>query len=356
MFEGIEDTTVVALIGLAGGLLLGLSARLGRFCTLGAIEDLFFQKSYVRMRMWCVAIGTAIIGTFTLVGLGTVEIADTIYLAFEWNPLASIFGGLLFGYGMALAGTCGFGALARLGGGDLRAFVIVLVMGISAYITLSGPLARLRVTVFPTPPQDAPVPAGYAHWIATKLGGPVFLAGIFLGAIILVAALKSDEFLTKPKSIAWGVIVGVAVVSGWAGTNWVAARSFDDISMVSHTFSAPLGDIIFYAMTSSGNNLNFGIGSVVGVVIGAVIGSLIKGHFRWEACEDPRELKRQILGAAIMGVGSVIAFGCTIGQGISAFSVLAYGAPVTLLSIVAGAWIGLRQLITGFTFLGFRSY
>jgi len=101
-------------------------------------------------------------------------------------------------------------------------------------------------------------------------------------------------------------------------------------------------------MTSSGNNLNFGVGSVLGVLMGAFIGSLIKGHFRWEACEDPRELKRQILGAALMGVGAVVAFGCTIGQGVSAFSVLFYGAPVALLSIIAGAAIGLRQLITGF--------
>lgn len=356
MFEGIADTTVVAIIGLAGGLLLGLSARLGRFCTLGAIEDIFYQNSSVRMRMWFVAIGTAIIGTFALVGIGALDVADTIYLSFEWNPLASVLGGLLFGYGMALAGTCGFGALARLGGGDLRAFLIVLVMGISAYVTLSGPLAKLRVSAFPTPPYDAPVPAGYAHLIAANLGGPIFLVGILLGAVILVAALISEEFLSKPKSIVWGAVVGIAVVSGWAGTNWVADQTFDNISVVSHTFSAPLGDTIFYAMTSSGNFLSFGVGSVVGVVMGAVIGSLIKGHFRWEACDDPRELKRQILGAGIMGVGSVVAFGCTIGQGVSAFSVLAYSAPVTLLSIIAGAWIGLRQLITGFEFFGFKSY
>ena len=40
MFESIADTTLVALIGLAGGIVLGLAARPGRFCTLGAIEDL----------------------------------------------------------------------------------------------------------------------------------------------------------------------------------------------------------------------------------------------------------------------------------------------------------------------------
>jgi uncharacterized membrane protein YedE/YeeE len=105
---------------------------------------------------------------------------------------------------------------------------------------------------------------------------------------------------------------------------------------------------MLYAMTASGNELTFGIGSVLGVLIGAFIGSLIKGHFRWEACEDPRELRRQILGAALMGVGAVVALGCSIGQGLSAFSVLAWSAPVTFAAILAGAALGLRQLITGF--------
>jgi len=40
--------------------------------------------------------------------------------------------------------------------------------------------------------------------------------------------------------------------------------------------------------------------------------------------------------------------GCTIGQGLSALSVLAYSAPVTMVAIFAGATVGLRQLIVGF--------
>ena len=84
------------------------------------------------------------------------------------------------------------------------------------------------------------------------------------------------------------------------------------------------------------------------MLVGAFVGSLIKGHFRWEACEDPRELRRQIMGAAMMGVGAVIALGCSIGQGISAFSLLAFSAPVTFAAIFAGAALGLRQLIVGF--------
>jgi hypothetical protein len=105
---------------------------------------------------------------------------------------------------------------------------------------------------------------------------------------------------------------------------------------------------MLYAMTSSGNSISFGTGSVVGVILGALIGSLIKGHFRWEVCDDPRELRRQILGAALMGVGAVVAVGCSVGQGLSAFSVLTFSAPVTLACILMGAAIGLRQLILGF--------
>ena len=60
------------------------------------------------------------------------------------------------------------------------------------------------------------------------------------------------------------------------------------------------------------------------------------------------ELRRQIIGAGLMGGGAVIALGCTIGQGVSALSVLAYGAPLSFAAIFAGAALGLRQLIHGF--------
>ena len=105
-------------------------------------------------------------------------------------------------------------------------------------------------------------------------------------------------------------------------------------------------------MTASARTLSFGVGSVTGVLLGAFVGSLIKGHFRWEACEDPRELRRQITGAMLMGAGAVIAVGCTVGQGLSAFSVLAFSAPVATAAIFVGAALGLRQLITGFLTAG----
>jgi uncharacterized membrane protein YedE/YeeE len=344
------DSTLIALMGAAGGIALGLAARLGRFCTLGAIEDALYGGSTVRLRMWFWAIGVAVLGTFTLLGFGVFDAQESFYLSRPFSLAASVLGGLTFGYGMALAGNCGFGAIARLGGGDLRSFVIVLVMGITSYSVLSGPFALIRVWAFPAN-QTTENPAGIAHGLSTLTGVSPTVFGLVIGILICIAALSRSSLITAPKSLFWATIVGFSIVSGWAGTAWIAHTGFDDVSVISHTFSAPIGETILYAMLSSGLGLSFGVGSVAGVWVGAFIGSLIKGHFRWEACEDPRELRRQIFGAVLMGIGAVIATGCTIGQGISAFSLLSYSAPVTLVAIFAGCALGLKQLIEGFTFL-----
>ena len=338
---------LVTAIGLMGGITLGLAARLGRFCTLGAIEDYFYSSSDLRLRMWGIAIGVAMIGSFALVHFNGLELERTPYLNQHWYPMQSILGGLIFGYGMAISGNCGYGALARLGGGDLRAFVIVVVMGISAYATISGPLAYVRVWLFPAKTATDSAP-GFAHGLSNLTGLTPSLIGIALGLLVLIAVSFPRHVRSSRPTLFWGVVIGLSIVSGWWGTQWVATDSFDAVPVSSHTFSGPIGESILYMMTASGSELSFGIGSVAGIWIGAFIGSLIKGHFRWEACEDPRELRRQIIGAALMGVGAVTAVGCSIGQGLSAISVLAYSGPVPLAAIFAGAAFGLRQIMVGF--------
>ncbi|WP_425099715.1 YeeE/YedE family protein [Tropicibacter sp. S64] len=349
MFELLSEHHWVALFGLLGGLCLGLAARLGRFCTLGAIEDALYGESYVRMRMWGVAIGVAVLGSFALMATGWLVDTSTYYLSIRWMPMASIAGGLVFGYGMALSGNCGYGAVARLGGGDLRSFVIVLVMGVSTYVALSGPLAPAREFLFPQSDVTfGETPPGLANYLSAASGLSVPVIGMAIGLVFLLGSAASRDLWKKPQQVLWAAVVGLGVIIGWAGTAWVARVGFEALPVVSHSFAAPLGESILWWMTGSARPLSFAVGSIAGVWLGAFIGSTIKGHFRWEACEDPRELRRQILGAALMGVGAVTALGCSVGQGLSAFSVLAVSAPVTFLAIFAGAALGLRQLIVGF--------
>lgn len=344
MLDLIGEGNTAAVIGLMGGIALGLAARIGRFCTLGAIEDYLYGDSSARLRMWAISIAVAIIGTHIAVHLGGFDLSQSAYLDRIWNPIATIVGGLMFGYGMALSGNCGYGALARLGGGDMRAFVIVVVMGLSAYFVMSGPLAHTRVWLF-SAETGATTPQSLTQSLQ-GFGLSPLLTGSVVGVAILAVALLSSA-RPSAKQVFWAAVVGLAIVSGWVGTYWIATAGFEVEPIETHSFAAPIGDTIFYTMTASGNALSFSVGSVIGVVLGAALGSYSKGHFRWEACEDPRELRRQLWGAALMGPGAILAVGCSVGQGISAFSTLAYSAPVALIAIFAGCALGLRQMIEG---------
>jgi hypothetical protein len=231
---------------------------------------------------------------------------------------------------------------------QVRAFVIVLVMGIAAYFVMSGPLAHVRLFIFPPELIATDGPAGFAHAMSGVLGIPAEILGISTGAIVLGLALWQYEFLRNTTMIFWGAAVGLAIAAGWWSSTHLADATFGAVELQSYTFATPLGESILYAMTASSTAMTFAVGGVLGVWTGAFVGSLIKGHFRWEACEDPRELRRQIFGAVLMGGGAVIAGGCTIGQGLSALSVLSYGAPLTLAGIFIGVSAGLRTLIAGF--------
>lgn len=343
--ETLPYGVLAALVGLIGGVALGLAARLGDFCTLGALESAIYGKDQKRLRLWGIVLAVAILGTQFGALVGVVDLGASFYHAIAWNPLASIAGGLLFGYGMALAGNCGFGALVRFGGGDLRALVIVVVMGIFGFVAMAGPLAPLRTALFPQP--DATGPQGIVHDLGL-LGLPAWLVVSVLAAALLAWALSHRGLRGSSATIAWGVVAGLAVVWTFAGTSWLNGASLGAVGVEGPSFTAPVGRTLIWLMTSTAGGITFSVGSVLGVMLGALAGSLWRGLFRWEACEDPRELGRQVGGAVLMGVGGVIAMGCSVGQGVTAFAALAWSAPVTLAAIALGAWLGLRQLIGGF--------
>lgn len=346
---------IVALVGALGGAALGLAARLGRFCTLAAIEDAMFSKDMRRLRMWSLAIGVAIVGVLVLSETGTVAFSHSLYHRLDVNPVAWIFGGVIFGVGMAFCGTCGFGTLARVGGGDLRALFVFFVLGVAAYMAVAGPTAQLRQIVFS--PLD--IEAGttihtfdefvaaypFGRWASAALA-----ASFFVGW-----ALWSQAFRTSHHHAFWAVVAGLAIVSGWWVTGTFGLDPFDPQPLVSHTYTVPLGQTLIYLMTMTNASLTFGVAATLGVIGGAFVGALIKREFRWEGADDAREMRRHLVGAFLMGTGGVLAGGCTIGQGLSAASVLAISAPIVLVSIWCGVWLGLTYLMEGSVRRGFRA-
>ncbi len=344
--DAIPYGALAALVGLVGGVLLGLAGRMGNFCSLGALETAVYGEDQIKLRMWGIALGVAIIGAFSLETIGIFDFSLSFYHQIKWNPWASIAGGLIFGYGMAMAGNCGFSALTRFGGGDLRSLVVLVVIAVFSFITLNGPLAIPRLALLPEQPSEGL--NSIAHLLGQMTGIAPFAFAIAFATVLILWAVSYEKLRRKPEHILWAAVVGVSITIGFWGTSLLHKESFGEGAVESYTFIAPLGRTLLYLMTSSAGGLVFSVGAVLGVIIGAFIGSAIKRDFRWEACEDPRELGRQVGGAALMGIGGVIAIGCSVGQGLSAFSTLAYSAPVTLAAIAAGGLIGLRQLIHGY--------
>lgn len=331
--------------GLMVGLLLGSAARLGDFCTLAALETAMLGRDFRRVHIWGVVLGVAILTTHLAHAANVIDIHRTIYHAIAWNPVASVGGGLLFGYGMAMAGNCGFGALIRAGSGDIRSIIIVVVLGISCYFTLSGPLGPLRDLVFPQ--QASEGPGGIAHTLAGLTGLPAAWFAAALAAGLIGAGLRHPGVRGSILTILCAAGVGLSVTLAFVATAMLSDGGLGGNTIEGPSFTVPVGRAILYLMTSTGMLPSFSTGVVFGTLLGAILASVLQRSFRWEACDDPRELGRQLGGAVMMGVGGVIAMGCTIGQGLTGFATLAWSGPVTLAAIALGAYGGLLQLVRG---------
>ncbi len=352
----VPTTLLVAIAGALGGVALGLAARLGRFCTLAAIEDAMFGADTCRLRMWAVAIGVAIAGVTALSAGGFIDTAQSLYQRLDLNPIAWILGGVLFGIGMAFCGTCGYGTLARVGGGDLRALFVMLVMGMAAYMAIAGPTAEFRLAFIN--PLAIPGNSGVPHTLGEAVGSHALITTIVsltIAGLIIGWALTDRSFRNKRHQIFWGAVVGLAIVSGWWATGWLGADPFEPQPVGSHTYSVPLGQTLIFFMTMSSTPISFGVGATLGVILGAFLGALWKREFRWEGADDAREMRRHLVGGLLMGTGGVYAGGCTIGQGMSAASVLALSAPVVMLSVWCGVWLGLNYVMEGSLLGGVRA-
>ncbi|MBR0992037.1 YeeE/YedE family protein [Bradyrhizobium japonicum] len=344
----LSPSTMAFACGLAAGAVLGVAGRAGRFCTLAMLEDAFFGSDFRRLKSFALAASVALLATQALAVFGIVDLSRSIYLTASIGLGGAIIGGLMFGVGMALVGTCGFGTLVRVGGGDLRAIVVFLVLGLSALATMRGITGMLRLTLIE--PLSLRLPEGSNQTLTSLLGAGSAMRAILVVAIaaaLAVWALADGRLIRSPRLLASGLAVGAAIAFGWFATGWLADDEFDPARVSSLTFVAPLGDAILYIATFSGARLNFGIGSVAGVIAGSFAAAMLARGFRWEACDDARELKRHMTGALLMGIGGIMSLGCTIGQGLSAFSTLAISAPVTMAAITCGARLGLEFTMTG---------
>jgi uncharacterized membrane protein YedE/YeeE len=335
---------IVVLAGLVIGLIYGAVGLLSGFCLMSSLRGWWAQGDSRLIRTYALAAGVAVAATQLLAANDLVDLGKSIYLQPSFSAPLMFFGGLLFGYGMVLSNGCGSRALVLLGRGNLRSFVVVIVLGIAAQMTLKGLIAPPRIALLQasqTAPKIISLPA-----LLSMLGiGETFartLAASVISGALIIFAFAHAPFQRSREQIAAGVAVGLLVAAGWFATGYLGADDFNPTPVTSLTFVAPIADTLQYVMLSTGLTLNFGIATVAGVFAGSLVTALATRRFHWEGFTSPRQMLRSAGGAALMGAGGAMAYGCSIGQGLTGLSTLALASFVAVAGILLGTAAGLR--------------
>lgn len=324
-FEDVSARQVSVVLALVVGVAFGVLAQRTKFC---------FRRSLVgsdrreASGVWLMALAVAVLGTQAAVMFGWIDFADHRFMVSEVPYLAIAVGGVMFGAGMILTRGC-ISRLAVLSGtGNLRAVAMLLVFAIVAHATLKGLLAPARVAL-----GSVTVDLGANVSLAALPGGAGVWAGL-IAAAALIFALRSNN---RVGQLVMAAGIGLLVPLAWVGTGFILFDEFDPIALESLSFTSPSAETLFWSIASSSIPAGFGVGLVGGVLVGALVSSLVFGGFQWQSFDTPRQTGRYMAGATMMGIGGVLAGGCTVGAGLSGVPTLSVAAIEAIVMIAVGA-------------------
>jgi uncharacterized membrane protein YedE/YeeE len=360
MIENMRELVVddpgiyVSLIGLLIGTVFGYIVYVTNFCTMGSISDILNFGDYKRFRSWLLAAAVAIIGATYLQNFGISDINSAMYLTPNFNWLGNVVGGLLFGFGMVFAGGCVSRNLVRAGAGDLRSALVLVVTGIFGYMTIGGILGPIRLSAFDwsiVDLTDYNLESQSAGSIISLFSGIDASSANLAAIVVIVAALifycfKDASFRKSIPHLVAGTGIGLCVVAGWM----ITGLAFDEfaeqaVPVASLTFVRPTGDTLEYLMRFTALGApGFGVVSVAGALLGGFLGAFSKGRFNLTTFANAKDTVYNMFGAALMGIGGVLALGCTVGQALSGFSTMAVGSMITFVFIIIGGIAGVKYL------------
>jgi len=347
--------------------IFGAIANKANFCTMGAVSDWVNIGDLNRMRSWMLAIATAIIGVGLLEYAGSIDLSLTTsnetsnppYRSANFIWLRHLLGGLMFGVGMTLASGCGNKTLVRLGEGNMKSLVVLTIMGVAAWWMLFSNFGYLVFLQWMLPLSidfsNQGIPSQDIAAVLSGISGVEWSASLGLviallaGLPLLFWILRSADFRSNIELLTAGLIIGLLIIIGWyvtAGPSGVVL--LDELEFMderpfftgaqSFTFIGPTGHIVQYLMQGfSAIFLTFGIATVIGVAVGSLLYTVLFRKVRIEWFVSWHDFVMHVVGAILMGIGGVLAMGCTIGQGITGVSTLALGSILTIISIIAGS-------------------
>ena len=138
----VGSATGYIAVSIMTGFLFGVFLQKGRFCFVSGIRDFVAFKDTRVLKGVLVGLGILLIFWSTAAAAG--------YFRGWWIPpwgLTSLIGGLIFGFGMTIAGGCATGVLYRCGQGYMQFWLTLVFMGIG-YIAIALAFPTLQGTFF----------------------------------------------------------------------------------------------------------------------------------------------------------------------------------------------------------------
>ncbi|KIN61453.1 YeeE/YedE family protein [Sulfitobacter noctilucae] len=324
-FENLTAPQAAVYFALAIGVVFGVLAQVTKFCFRRALVG---EDRRAAAGVWFTALAVAVVGTQAAVAAELITFADHRFMISDLPVLAIAVGGLLFGAGMVLTRGCISRLTVLTGSGNLRAAVVVLIFAVVAHMTLKGLLAPVRTAL-----GSVTVDLGENISLAALPGGALLCTAVIALAALAIAYRSGNSIWMLGLAAAIGLLAPLA----WVGTGYILYDDFDPVAMESLSFTSPAADTLFWSIASTSISPGFGSGLLGGVIVGALAASLIFGGFTWQSFSSPREMGRYASGAVLMGVGGVLAGGCTLGAGLSGVPTLSVAALLAIVMIAVGA-------------------
>ena len=329
MFD-LETYEIINILGLFIGIAFGVIAQKNQFCFSGSIKDYILTKSTKRGASVIMAMIIAIISTTLMANYFQIDLTQSAYFKNNINYFAVITGGLLFGAGMMIADGCSSRSLVKYAQGDSNALVTLIFIAIFAYATTKGILYGVL---------DPFINNSFLIEVSSKIQN--FQMNIFVVLAILFTILfYITKKIKRIFSLFDGVLVGLLVSTAWFVTGYIGQDSMErEIALSGISFVYPSAKALELFTYYEVNELSFGVSMVCGVLAGTFAMSFInkKYSFGCTSGQNINKVKYNMIGGSLMGTGGIMAIGCTVGQGLTGLSTLAFSSALAIISIFISA-------------------
>jgi hypothetical protein len=254
------------------------------------------------------------------------DLKNTVYYKQDVNYFIIIFGGLLFGTGMMIADGCSNRHLIKFGQGDSKSLITLVFIAIFGFATAKG-----LIQGYLSPITNNETLLEISSMIENStMNIYVVLAVLFVILFLLTKSIKRIFTLID------GFLIGLLIAAAWAITGVMGEESMERIIELSGvSFIYPTAKSLELFMYYQVNYFTFPIALVCGVIIGAFTMSYFnkKYSFGCTATQNVNRVTYNMFGGALMGTGGILSIGCTIGQGLTGISTLAFASFLAIFSI-----------------------